>query len=70
VTSHLHIILRFSMSGAILPFPHTSSWSDAYLRTKVPLSVLWGLVQNFTLVKTYRYGRSCPRFGQVITTAL
>jgi hypothetical protein len=34
------------------------------------LSILWGLIEKFTLDKIYRFIRACPGLGQVITTAL
>jgi hypothetical protein len=29
LTTHLHLVLRLRMCGAIHPFPHTSSWCGA-----------------------------------------
>jgi len=38
LTTHLNLVPRLKMGGAVPPFPHTSSWCGAWLSTGATLS--------------------------------
>jgi len=41
LTTHLHLVPRWKMRGAVLPLPNTSSWRGAYLSTGTTLPYLY-----------------------------
>jgi hypothetical protein len=51
LTTHLHLVSRLRMRGAILPLPNTPSWRDAQLKHR----------DNFTFTFTFTFTRGQER---------